>query len=57
MSNLPTSVFRLAKFDINAKLEVSTCEIFFISAFVTQLDKSTLTLIFAPNFLNGLGKY
>ena len=34
MSNLSTSVFKLAKFDFSAKLEVSTCEIFLISAFV-----------------------
>ena len=34
MSNLSTSVFKLAKFIFNAKLEVSTCEIFFMSAFV-----------------------
>ena len=34
MSNLSTSVFRLAKFIFNAKLEVSTCEIFLISDFV-----------------------
>ena len=34
MSNLSTSVFKLAKFVFNAKLEVSTCEIFLISAFV-----------------------
>ena len=34
MSNLSTSVFKLAKFVFNAKLEVSTCEIFLISVFV-----------------------
>ena len=34
MSNLSTSVFRLAKFVSNAKLEVSTFEIFLISVFV-----------------------
>ena len=34
ISNLSTSVFKLAKFVSNAKLEVSTCEIFFISVFV-----------------------
>ena len=34
MSNLSTSVFKLAKFVFNAKLEVSTCEIFLMSAFV-----------------------
>ena len=34
MSNLSTSVFKLAKFVYNAKLEVSTCEIFLISVFV-----------------------
>ena len=31
ISNLSTSVFKLAKFDFNAKLEVSICEIFLIS--------------------------
>ena len=44
ISNLSTSVFKLAKFDFSTKLEVSTCEIFLISVFVAQLDKSTLTL-------------
>ena len=34
MSNLSISVFRLAKFFFNAKLEASTCEIFLISVFV-----------------------
>ena len=34
ISNLSTSVFKLTKFVFNAKLEVSTCEIFLISAFV-----------------------
>ena len=34
ISNLSTSVFKLAKFVFNAKLEVSTCEIFLISVFV-----------------------
>ena len=34
MSNLSTLVFKVAKFVFNAKLEVSTCEIFIISAFV-----------------------
>ena len=34
MSNLSTSVFRLAKLVFTAKLEVSTCEIFLISVFV-----------------------
>ena len=34
ISNLSTSVLRLAKFDYNAKLEVSAWEIFFISVFV-----------------------
>ena len=34
MSNLSTLVFRLAKFILNSKLEVSTCEIFLISVFV-----------------------
>ena len=34
MSNLSTSVFKLAKFVFSAKLEVSTCEIFLTSVFV-----------------------
>ena len=34
ISNLSTSVFKLAKFDFGAKLEVSICEIFLISVFV-----------------------
>ena len=34
ISNLSTSVFKLAKFVFNAKLEVSTCEMFLISDFV-----------------------
>ena len=34
ISNLSTSVFKLGKFAFNAKLEVSTCEILLISAFV-----------------------
>ena len=34
ISNLSTSVFKLDKLVFNAKLEVSTCEIFLISAFV-----------------------
>ena len=33
ISNLSTLLFKLAKFVSNAKLEVSTCEIFLISAF------------------------
>ena len=34
ISNLLTSVFKLAKFVFNAKLEVSTSEFFLMSAFV-----------------------
>ena len=34
ISNLSTSVYKLAKFDFNAKLEVSTCEISLLYAFV-----------------------
>ena len=34
ISNLSTPVFKLAKFDFNAKLKVSICEIFLISVFV-----------------------
>ena len=34
ISNLSTSVFKLAIFVFNAKLEVSLCEIFLISAFL-----------------------
>ena len=33
MSNLSSSVLRLAKFGYNIKRDVSTCEIFLISAF------------------------
>ena len=36
-SNLSTSFFKLAKFVFNAKLEVSTCEISLISAFLHNL--------------------
>ena len=31
--NLSTSIFKLAKFDFNAKIEVSTCVIYLISVF------------------------
>ena len=34
ISSLSTSVFKLAKFDFNAKLLTSTCNIFFKSVFV-----------------------
>ena len=34
MSNLSTSVFRLAKFVFSAKLKVSICEIFLMFVFV-----------------------
>ena len=34
MSNLSTSVFKLAKFVFSAKLEVSTCVTFFRSVYV-----------------------
>ena len=34
MSNLSTSFIKLARFVFNAKLEVSTCEIFLMSLFV-----------------------
>ena len=57
ISNLSTSVFRLAKIDFSAKLQVSTCEIFLISVFVAQLDKTTLTLISPPNASYSLEKY
>ena len=36
ISNLSTSALKVAKFDFNAKLEVSMCEIFLISAFVAH---------------------
>ena len=56
MSNLSTSVFRLAKLALSAKLEVSTCEIFLISVFVASLLRSILTFI--PKCeLYGLEKY
>ena len=57
MSNLSTSVFRLAKFVFSANLEVSTCEMFLMSVFVALLNKSTLTFIFLPKRLNDLGQY
>ena len=57
MSNLSTSVFRLAKFAFNAKLEVSKCVTFFRSVFAAQFERSTVTLIFPTKPLNGLGKY
>ena len=57
MPNLSTLVFKLAKFVFNAKREISTCEIFLISAFVAKLDKFTLTLISPPNVSYGFGKY
>ena len=56
MSNLSTCVFQLAYFIFNAKLEISTCEIFLMLAFVAYLDKSTLTLISPPNASYGFGK-
>ena len=34
ISNFSTSAFRLAKFDFNAKLEVSTWEMFLVSVYV-----------------------
>ena len=37
MSNLSTSVFRLAKLVFSAKLEISTCVTFFRSVFVAYL--------------------
>ena len=33
LPNISTSVFKLAKFVFNAKLEVSTCVVFLISSF------------------------
>ena len=56
MSNLSTSVLRLAKLVSRGKLEVSTCEIFLISVFVVYLFRSILTFIVSPKCeLNGLG--
>ena len=55
MSNL--SDLKLAKFVFSAKLEVSTYKITLISAFVALFQRSTLTLIFPPKLLKGLGKY
>ena len=49
--------YKLTKFVFNAKLEVSTCKIFLMFAFVAQLDKSTLTLISPPNLSYSFGKY
>ena len=37
MSNFSTSVFKVAKFVFNAKLDVSTCEIFSMSALLHNL--------------------
>ena len=37
MSNWSTSVFKLARFVFNAKLEGSTCEIFLMSALLDNL--------------------
>ena len=48
ISSLPTSVFKLVKFDFSAKLPTSSCDTFFKSVFVAQLDKSTLTLMSPP---------
>ena len=45
ISNLSTSVFKIAKFVFNAKLEVSACEISLISAFVASFERSPITLI------------
>ena len=47
-SILSTSVFELAKFYFSAKLLTSTCDTFFKSVFVAQLDKSTVTLMSPP---------
>ena len=44
-STLSTSVFKLAKCDFSAKLLTSTCDTFFKSVLVAELDKSTLTLM------------
>ena len=33
------------------------CEIFLTFAFVAKFEKSTLTVIFPPKFLNGFGNY
>ena len=49
MSNLSISAFKLAKFVFDAKHDVSTCEIFLMSAFVAEFERSTLTLISPPN--------
>ena len=57
MSNLSTSVAKPAKFVFRVKVEVSTCEIFSISSFLAQFERSTLTLIFPAKLLNGLGNY
>ena len=57
MSNLSTSVFRLSKFVFSAKLEVSMCVIIFRSVIAALFERSTLTLIFPPKLLNGLGNY
>ena len=48
ISSSPMSVFKLVKFDFSAKLLTSSCDTFFKSVFVAQLDKSTLTLMSPP---------
>ena len=57
MSNLSTSVLKLAKFVFNAKLKASTCEILLMSALVKSFERSTLTLISPPNGSYDFGKY
>ena len=57
ISNLSTSVFKLAKFDFSAKLLTSTCHTFLKLVFVASLDKSTLTLMSPPKGSEGVGRY
>ena len=57
ISSLPTSVFKLAKFDFSAELLTSICDIFFKSVFVAQLDESSLTLMSSLKGSYGSGKY
>ena len=56
-SILSISAFKLVKSYFATDLDVSTYVAFLKSDFVAKLDKSTLTLVFPPKDLCGLGKY
>ena len=53
ISNLSTSVFKLARIFFDAELLISACVTFFRSVFVAQLLKSNSTLMFLPELLYG----